>query len=273
MNLHFHLGHKHKPLSLWQRFSAVWQAHFLSQLDRDPGMGKAWKFWFLHTTLFTILATLVLGTVFSIGWQGARRDLVQQVPSEAAVVLSEGTLSTENIPEPIFWEDPKQEFLLAIDTQGTLTLPENPVQETVVLIGPQMAQVSENYGAKIQDFSWAEVEDFRLTGAEVKQWLADNGWKIETVVWIALFVLFWIWLAAVRLISALFWALLAWMAGTLLGIKGWTFEKSFRAMLHYLMLTMIFWVLLETGGINFWGSTAVLLFLLFGMNFWHLKKV
>ena len=81
-----------------------------------------------------------------------------------------------------------------------------------------------------------------------------------------------VFLAGFRLVSALFWALVFWALGAIVGIKKWDFEKSFMAMLHFSFVTLLLFPLGIILGLSFFWSAFVILVLLFGANFYEIKR-
>ncbi len=75
---------------------------------------------------------------------------------------------------------------------------------------------------------------------------------------------------AFNLIAALVWALLFWGIGALVKIKDWDFEKSFMAMLHFSFITLLLFPLGIILNIPFF--CLIILTLLFGMNFYEMKR-
>jgi len=79
-------------------------------------------------------------------------------------------------------------------------------------------------------------------------------------------------LAGFRLISALFWALVFWAIGAIAQIKDWNFEKSFMAMLHFSFVTMLLFPLGAMLGLSLFWNAFIILALLFGANFYEMKR-
>ena len=105
--------------------------------------------------------------------------------------------------------------------------------------------------------------------------IANSSSIIKSIVFTiigVLFVLAYLFFAVFRLVSALFWALLFWVVGIIAKIKDWSFEKSFMAMLHYSFVTMLLCPLGMILGLSPFWSAAIMLGVLFGMNFYHMKK-
>jgi len=87
------------------------------------------------------------------------------------------------------------------------------------------------------------------------------------------FGLFYLVLAGFRLVSALFWALIFWAVGSIAKVKNWNFEKSFMAMLHFSFITLLLFPLSLIIGLSLFWSTLIILGLLFGMNFYEMKRM
>ncbi len=79
-------------------------------------------------------------------------------------------------------------------------------------------------------------------------------------------------LAGFRLISALFWALIFWAVGAVAEIKDWNFEKSFMTMLHFSFITMLLFPIGALLGLSMFWNALVILLLLFGANFYEMKR-
>ena len=81
-----------------------------------------------------------------------------------------------------------------------------------------------------------------------------------------------IWLVLFRLVSALFWALIFWVVGSVLNIKRWDYGTSYLAVMNFYAIVLI----IESFLFYVWQippfSTFIIFAILFGLNFWHLKN-
>ncbi len=233
---------------------------------------------------------------------------VKTIISDFEVTLDENfELTTKNIPDPMILvvseeenDDESEEttfvssfeeidettadMVFVLDTKErfvTLEDSENFENAIFVLHDKFIAKTEENGKTEIisfQDiFSKAQEEGEKFTlpytlnidsFSELKEVLSGIFFVLIAIV----FGIAYLFLAGFRLISVLFWTLIFWAIGAIAKVKEWNFEKSFMAMLHFSFVTLLLFPLGVMLGLSMFLSTFILLALLFGMNFYTLKK-
>ena len=275
MNLKLQIGRK-TPLSVWQRFLAVWRPDFLEKLENDLDENRAWGFWFLYTTIAAVLVSIVVGVVAHFAAVDFVKNIVENIPAEARGKFQDGKLSTQNISEPIVWTEKTEDFVAVVDTIGRFETTRFDEFGNMVFVSADkiIIRQRENSGfIKTEEYLWSDFDvNFAVTGAEFSAGAEKFFGKIELVIFVVGFFVIWFFLAIFRLIFAFWWSLFAWAGGAILGIRDWTFEKSFRAVQHFMLVSLSLVFLLSVLDWQFWGSTSLIFILLFGMNFLHLKK-
>ncbi len=218
-------------------------------------------------------------------------------------LYASGKLVTKNIPDPLVIKvsqtRPQNDELffyttldnlslkgsdgvVVLDTKQELIDPDNfPrnfsnftyfLKDRFITSDPKTQEIKEiPYKALIAD---KEVSKFPLIFN--KESLKDMApflktFLVATLIGIGTFLFFFF--AILRLINVVFWALVFWLIGAIVRVKDWNFDKSFRALLHFSFISMLFVPLAFIFDISvFWYAFAVF-GIFFGMNFWEMKTV
>jgi len=299
---------KPKPLTLWSRFIHIVRPDFVQRLNTDNSTNKSWGFWFLSNFLVIAILTIGIGIFTKPYVDNFPNNIVDTIPAETVIQadnqanisvqdlirnfeieLHDNQLTLTNIPDPaviVFDEDTETATLkdsardiskyapvIIIDTKGDKFDPNvaTNFDQGAFLFGDQII-IREGKKAETTTIYFADIgENFVLNYDIIKNHSGDLKYTIFYWV-LGLLALFgYLFLAGVRLLSALLWGLLFWGIGSLIQIKDWTFEKSLMAVLHFMLLTLIVFITIFLTGADIPGHALILLVLLFGMNFWHIK--
>ncbi len=261
---------KKKSLGLFQRFVALWRPNFIKDVVlKDDDSTNVWKFWFTINSIFA----LALGTVLSVGFYFAIVEVDNYIQKDLAnfeVKIIDGKLST-SFTEPMVFSEESKQVVLLLDTKGNNESQSLFNQHQNGLLVTEKEIVLKEKG-KTEKFSFNQLEkDYLINQDVTRQWWEENKVSFTKSAIILILILTWVFICLIRLIIALFWALLAWMVGKFIEIKNFTFEKAYFSTLY--LLTTVF--MIET---LIWGvilipySSFIILCIFFGFNFYHLKK-
>ena len=213
----------------------------------------------------------------------------KNIPDPMIVVITEG--QNEEDPEIFTFVDSfdaidakTDEMVFVLDTKehfATLADTQNFKNAIFLLHDKFIIKTVENGKTEVMAFdeilseSLKEDAEFSLpftlnvdSFSELKEVLSGVFFVILLVV----FSLAYLFLAGFRLVSTLFWTLIFWAIGAIFKIKEWSFEKSFMAMLHFSFVTLLLLPLGLILGLSMFWSTSIILVLLFGMNFYKIKR-
>ena len=212
---------------------------------------------------------------------------------------SEGKLSSQNIPDPLIFvanegkemgfkaytelnqvNEKSAEFVFIIDTKNSLELKNSKKHfENFIYILSDEAIFYDGRKNKSQTIIYKEIISEFENSTFPKT--LDYNYLIQSkpffvnfaisVFGTLMFILYFF-LTIIRLINAVFWALVFWAIGAVFNIKNWDFEKSFIAMLHFSFITMLFLPMAFILDVKVFWYSFIVFGLLFGMNFWHIKN-
>lgn len=294
------------PLNFWKRFTAIWQPDFIERLKVEKSPGKSWGFWFLSNLFIAIIITAGLGMIGHNYITGFPENVMEKI--EGTTVMTEdgreigvaemirnfeveivgGDLVTRNLPDPAiigFGEDIENpqiqttaeglqwaEFVILLDSRGKKF--DEKIADTFpsgfFVFGDQIIVKD---GTEYNKLPFSDIDTHVVLNYQV---IKDGAEAIKgSVAFIALIILFfglYFTLVITRLISALWWGLVFWGVGAIAKIDNWNFEDSFFAVLHFKLITLIISGVFLITNVAFPMPVTLMLGLLFGMNFWHMKQ-
>ena len=258
-------------ITAFNRFSQIWLPDFFKEvLLKEKSSASTWKFWFLWSTLFTVVATII----FSLGTFSAQKEFEETfLPTldDFEIELKNNQLST-TFSEPVLWED--DELAVILDTQK-IQYDETVLQnykEGFFITENKILIKDGNSGTYETVFFEAFETDFTLSKVGLQEWFDTYR---QTIKWAAVGVFFFgigLSLHIYCLLTAFFWGGVFWGVGKMVDIKHFSFWMSYRAVLNLYFIPLLFESLLFINGAHIPFFTPLLFCLLFGMNFWILKE-
>ena len=264
--------------NLFTRFFYAWGSpHFLENtVMKEKTSGRTWGFWFLWNTILTLI--IIVGAwAISLFAMPELQEEVQSALPEFTMEMKDNILSTD-LPEPyvIHEETQSDSTLFVVDTKGeTYTQESLSAYNSGAIIKAYEIILKEGPGEyKTIPFSELGEEPINFTftkGNLFEVWEEYQGLALAII--FAIFgVILWIFLALIRLAIALWWALVFWAVGSLVKIKDWGFEKSYLSVLNLYFIPLILEIILLFAGVDFMFSTLIFFSIVFGFNFWKMKK-
>lgn len=255
-----------------KRFLEIWKPDFLKKLTQEENQKTTWKFWFFYNSIAAIIISIAaivgLGKFMSEGMEYLANNY-----SDAKIVVENGKLNTEGFNEPIFQEDENGESIFVVDTKNAKydvsVLEKYP---NGVFIGADKFYNKKNE-VEMRSYSFSKITNgFSVTQGEFQNLIKNNLEKIYSLAFVFVFGMLLFFFAGLKLIGALWWALIFWVLALILSIKEMTFQKTFYAVLNFYFIILIFQTILMFSGISFPFSTTLVFLILFGINFWKIKK-
>ena len=264
--------------NIFTRFFYAWgNPHFLEKtVMKEKTSGRTWGFWFFWNTILTLTITVGLWTLSLSPIAELEKEAQASLP-EFTAEMKDGTLSTD-LPEPYVLHEQKEgeTTLFVIDTKTQTYNQESLANYEVGLIIKSDRVIIKEQAAEYKTIAFNEFGEENIDFTLTKATMFDAWEEYKTAIIATLFTIFgvflWIFLALIRLITALFWALIFWAAGSLAKIKGWSFGKSYLSVLNLYFIPLILETILLILGVKFMFSTLIFFSLVFGLNFWKMKK-
>jgi len=260
-------------VNIFTRMVRIWDPNFLAQTlypEGEVAVGRTWRFWFFWNTILTILACAWLWwSVFTPGVKTLETELWPEVPA-FEFVIEEGEFST-TLPEPYVLED--KESIFVIDTEETTYTEDilDSYEQGVFVNKHEFAGKKSN--GEYQSFKFKDLEtDLKLNRADVETFWNEGRSTLFVAGGMIVFLMLWGFMALFGLLTALWWALVAWVFGLIFGIKDWAFGKSYLSVLNLYFIPIIAEFLLMMVGIYIPFSTLIIFVLVFGLNFYFLKQ-
>lgn len=258
-------------LNVFNRALAIWKPDFLSVLVAEKRSKPTWAFWFLWNTIFTLFITVM----FVIFLQKSTMELENEwwpTIQDFEITLDDGVLST-NLNEPIVFDE--EAFIFVLDTQEKEY--DQSVLDTAssgIFINGDRFIAKDGDKYKTTEFPFSEIkENFTFTKSDATDWYEEYKGRIKTYVIVFAAIGIWFFLAIFRLLSAVWWALLAWAAGSIFKIKDWSFGTSYLLILNLYFIPFIIELIL--GYITFLYipfSTFIILAVMLWANFSNYKN-
>ena len=264
-------------INVWARMGYVWtNLSFLKTVfypEQDKAVSRTWVFWFTWNTIAAVILTIGVWFTFAqsaVSW--VENEWWITVPDFEAQI-EDGVFST-NLPQPYVIFEEAGEALVVIDT-AELEYNEESLkgyQGGVVITASEFIAREET--GEYRKFSFSEVEeDFTFTKADMETfWYAAKPRLIGVAIGF-IFVGLWFVLCIWRLLTAAWWALVFWIIGLMASTPEWTYGKSYLSVLNFYVIPLVFesvLLLIGVGALPF--STFLVLGLVFGVNFYNLKK-
>ncbi len=263
-------------VNVFKRFGLIWTPTFLKQVlypEQDKAVGRTWAFWFLWNSLAALAVTVVLWFVFAQSWVNwVEKEWWSTVPEFEAEV-KDGVFST-NLPQPYVIFDEVGEALVVIDTEGKTYNEASLKKYEGGLVVTAEKMIGKEQTGEQRIFTFADFEeDVTFNKAD-----AEKGWymvkpRIMAFAGIIVFFGLWFWLCVIRLLSAVWWALVFWAVGAMCRIPEWSFGKSYLSVMNFYIMALIFetgLLLIGVGVVPF--STLLVFSLVFGVNFYAFKQ-
>jgi hypothetical protein len=240
--------------------------------EKDKAVSRTWIFWFAWNSFFALVGAIAVWFLLIQSWvTWLEEDWWNTVPAVEAQV-EDGVFST-NLPEPyIVYQD--EDFIAVIDTQETQYSEASlaDFRGGAVVTADKIVMREETGEYRSFNFSEAE-EDFAFTKSDLENGYYGLKPRLMGLVFAFLLVGMWVWLCLLRLVSAVWWALVFWAVGSMAKIPDWTFEKSYLSVLNFYVIVLAFEALLLLLGIGILPFSSLLVFgLVFGVNFHFFKK-
>lgn len=268
-------------LTLLRRFITIWQPTFLRDFVRETNVTSAsWGFWFVSNTLIAALGTIVI-TAFVVPMMHVflTTTLPREMPAFEATI-EKGKLST-TLPEPYeksftFGEKKNEIFPIVIDTQRVKYDEEKLATAAAGVYVFDDRVVMREMNGKMETHLFSEFgnETVHVTKADIEQLLTRVAPMLAGIVTVVVAIGLWLWLAVFRLISAVMWALILFVAGRVFLSEKIRFDfgTSYLAVLHFAFIPLVIGGALFIVGIHIPFATAIIFIALFGVNIWHIKN-
>lgn len=229
-----------------QRFIDVWKLDFLANFvagkhnDQKTTIG----FWFLFNAIIAIaIAFSITAFLYS-----AKNDLTnwisESVPDQARVSVRDGQLQTENISEPFFREIEAQNehnkeyqgtYVIVLDTTSQaydITSLDEYIGGMIILKDRIFVKDSN----EVRQFLIADVPDFSLSKFQILNFIHEKFYfPFSVIIIIAVFVMMLIFYGLLRLIAALWWALLLFIMAKVFDVR-LEYVVAYKAVLNFYLI-------------------------------------
>lgn len=258
----------HKKLTIFSRFIYILtHFDFLKILIKEKNSKNTWQFWFFWNSVFALILTFSL--FFSVySWE---KNNFSKIPDFKFAIIN-GELSTNNIKDPLFIENPKESMIFVLDTTGkTFGVDILEKQKLAIFINKNafFIKTIEAGQKKIQKIAFNSLKNDYLI--EKSSWPSVKN-KVYAFFISFCFLFFWTSLSLFRLLTAFFWAFLFWFIGFFLKIKDLTFMKTYLAVLNFSIITLFISIIFTFLFSITPYLTFLLLLILFGLNFSRMQR-
>ena len=270
-----------KTSNVFSRFIDIWKPSFLSLLEKEEKNGKSWGFWFLWSTIFAVIVTGFIGHKTVQFAEENEPKLWNELP-EFNFVFKDHKLIETGLEEPFRKEyhsdesDLNSNFVFIIDRSGK-SYDESSLNAlpSAILINEDVAYIKDESKNQIQTMPFSdipELADASFDKPQLQEIVNEIKPTIMIVGSIILFIGLWIWIAALRLISNLWWALMCWLFFLSAGIKNLNFGKSYLFVLNISFIPFLFDLILMATGMSIPFFSLTLFGIITGMNIYDQKQ-
>ena len=258
----------------WNRFKQILTDR--SFLEKTILKEKSWKptlyFWGVCNTLVAFIFALGGTVLFEHFVTEFKTKYWNDLPA-FEMVIDQGVLETQFLEEPFFYEDRDENFVFIWDTKQAKYLEGQLFDYTKGIFVSGSKITIKEIPNRITEFYFQKFPDkTKITKSSVNYWIEDNTFSFYGISFGILFLIFWIYLNLIRAIMALFWALLFWIMGLLLRVKGWSFVQAYRGVLNFHILPLLLGCILFLNGIFIPFVPLFVFGLVFMLNFWKIEK-
>lgn len=264
-------------VNVWSRMGHVWtNLSFLKTVfypEKDQAVSRTWIFWFTWNTIAAVILSVAVWFVFAekaLDW--VENEWWNTVPDFEAQV-EDGVFST-NLPQPYVIFEEAGEALAVIDTQGVEYNEESLKEYRGGLVVSANELIAREETGEYRKFNFSDFEeDVAFTKTDMETFWYQVKPRLVGVAIGFIFVGLWFVLCIWRLLTAAWWALVFWLIGLMASIPDWTYGKSYLSVLNFYVIPLVFeaaLLLIGVGALPF--STLLVLGLVFGINFYNLKK-
>lgn len=246
-------------------------------LTQEKTSGKTWAFWFFWNSAFALVFTVALyffGVKFADSFV---LEQMEQVPADLEFTMKDGFLRS-NMEEPLIIQE--EGTTIAIDLKKQKFSEDNlPGTEGLFIFEDRF--ISQR-GVKREEVIFADIvaqnpelsgQEFTIDKATAKNFWQENKTTIYNYATVLAFIFIWIWLCLIRLLAALWWALIFWLYAKIWGIQNFDYGTSYLSVLSFYSIPLAFETVFLISGVLIPFSTIILFALIFSLNFYYIKKV
>jgi len=268
-----------KNLNIFSRFGAIFCPNFLQILISEKKSGPTWRFWFFWTFIFSIIATIFLvifiNPFLNEGISVVKIKIEELNIGNFEIEIKDGELKTKNLEEPIFFEfeESGEDSVIVIDTLGQKYTEDILQNYSRGFFINSQKFVGKKNQFETRNFDFSKIQNFTITRDEIFDFFEELLPKIKIFLYLFLFVILWIFISLIHLLFAIFWAFIFWIAGLIFNIKNFSYGTSYLAVLNFYFIIFIIKIILSFLPFNFPFLSFILFSIVFGINFYHLKKI
>jgi len=263
-------------VNVWNRMLQVWtNTSFIKTVffpEQEKAVSRTWTFWFVWNSFVAVGVTIAFWFLAGqAGLKWVENEWWPTVP-DFEMDITDGEFST-NLPNPYVFYD-ADGALVVIDTLGAEYTEESlRGYEGGMVVAADRVMLKDQNGEFTTVYFSDFEEDINFTKTDI-----ESGWyefKPTLVTWgsILVFICVWFWLCIVRLLSAVWWALIFWGIGNMARVPDWTFPRTYLCVLNFYIVPLVFEIVIFLIGVGMVPFSTLLVFgLVFGVNFYAFKK-
>ncbi len=264
---------------VFQRFVDIWKMDFLVTFvsEKHRHTKTTVGFWIVSNFFIAALLAGNFAMYFATADDKISDVITEYVPQDAKITMSGGQLYTENIDEPFFREitaendEQSERMVFIVDTKShghDITSLDEYAGGVLVL----QDRVYGKDGSEINHMLFADVPDFSFTREQVLAFIAKNATWFVVLVTFLVFCMMMLYFSVLRLVSALWWALLLWLCSRI-GNYPLSYGVSYKAILNfYFIPTLVVSIVSLVGLFTLPLMTTVIFVLIFVGNFVWIKR-
>lgn len=265
-----------------QRFCDVWKLDFLSQffIKGHKDNKTTVLFWIVCTGGVALVLTIVFLWYFHIFTQSLTSGIDRDIADGARITMTDGYLMMEGVDDPFFREFDvynahndalHQKIAIIIDTQSVaydITSLDEYVGGVVVLGN----RLYTKDGSEINTLDFVDVENFSLTKEDVIAFIDHNAiFPIGTVIALGVFFGLVFFYGILRLIMALWWALLLFVLTKIFGMSV-QYSMAYKAVLNLYIIPTFAVLILQFMGMEIVLLTTLIFVVIFIANLIWINK-
>lgn len=264
-----------------KRFVEIWKPDFIHNLTtskKEKNLNTTIWFWVLNGFLGAFLLTgvfVVFGFIFKIGLPEMIRDFSREVGivDEMGINFEDGVLSTQNINEPIFYEE--EGFLFILDTKTSEYDDPSMLKDydsgIILLKDKAYGKDDEDLGFGTAIYKDEEIPNFSMNFGELKEYINLYFPIFILAVAFVVFIVTFLILTVFRLITALWWALILFILSLIMKNEV-SYGKAYESVLNLYFIPLLLEISLFFMGWSFKFSTLLIFLVLFLVNLFHIKN-
>lgn len=243
-------------MTIKKYINALFSRNYIKKLHKDNKKSNVWSLWFIVNTLMVVFIMIYLQLsvgLFTMFSDFNAQEFLDDTPA-FTLKLENGIFSTD-LPEPFvknIIDDEGEKLDIIIDTQNLEYSEENIIKaDPGVYIFAEKLIIKDVDELNIINFSEFELNNFEITKDSLMQFL-DKVFKYFNIIFfLGVFIGLWLFLNIFRLLTALWWALLAFISSKMTDHGDWiTFYDCYLLILSYYWVPLVIELLLYAVGVG-----------------------